>query len=157
MSTVSASLALPASGVPAGLSTAEANRRLEEFGRNEIRRERATAPLTLFLRQFASPVIWLLLILVVSIVYYAAPNIRQPFRLITPGAVIAVTAWLVASLGFAFYVQNFASYNKTYGSMGAVIVLLLYFFLSAAVMLFGAEVNAVHRRSLGERPQEASG
>jgi membrane protein len=103
------------------------------------------------------PVIWLLLILVISIVYYAAPNIRQPFRLITPGAVIAVTAWLVASLGFAFYVQNFASYNKTYGSMGAVIVLLLYFFLSAAVMLFGAEVNAVHRRSLGERPQEASG
>src|SRR5690606_16400648 len=103
------------------------------------------------------PVILLLLILVVSIVYYAAPNIRQPFRLITPGAVIAVTAWVAASLGFALYVQNFASYNKTYGSMGAVIVLLLYFFLSAAVLLFGAEVNAVHRRRRGERPQESSG
>lgn len=103
------------------------------------------------------PVILLLLILVVSIVYYAAPNIKQPFRLITPGAVIAVTAWVVASLGFGYYVQNFASYNKTYGSMGAVIVLLLYFFLSAAVLLFGAEVNAVRRRSLGERPEESSG
>ncbi len=61
MSTVSGTVAPPVASAPAGLSTADAQRRLDEFGRNEIRRERATAPLTLVLRQFASPVIWLLL------------------------------------------------------------------------------------------------
>jgi membrane protein len=103
------------------------------------------------------PVAVSLLILVVAIVYYAAPNLKQPFRIITPGAVIAVAAWIAASVAFAYYVQHFASYNKTYGSMGAVIVLLLYFFLSAAVMLFGAEVNAVLARERGERLEEAEG
>jgi membrane protein len=102
------------------------------------------------------PVAVLLLMLVVSVVYYAAPNVKQPFRLITPGAVIAVSAWIGASLAFAFYVQTFASYNKTYGSIGAVIVLLLYFYISAAVMLFGAEVNAVLTREAGERIEEAN-
>jgi membrane protein len=103
------------------------------------------------------PVVLLLLTLVVSMVYYAGPNLRQPFRLITPGAIIAVAAWVAASFGFAFYVQNFASYSKTYGSMGAVVVLLLYFFLSAAVMLFGAEVNAVLARARGEPIREDTG
>ncbi|MCC6533619.1 MAG: YihY/virulence factor BrkB family protein [Burkholderiales bacterium] len=101
------------------------------------------------------PIVFVLLILVVSAVYYAAPNVRQPFRLVTPGAVLAVTIWVAASIGFGSYVQNFASYNTTYGSLGAVIVLLFYFFLSAAVMLFGAEVNAVLARSRGEQPEEA--
>jgi membrane protein len=96
-----------------------------------------------------------LLMLVVSIVYYAAPNVKQRFRLITPGAVIAVTAWIAASLAFGYYVQNFASYNKTYGSIGAVIVLLFYFYISAAVMLFGAEVNAVLTRETGGKIEEA--
>ena len=103
------------------------------------------------------PVVLFLLMLVVSMVYYAGPNLRQPFRLITPGAVIAVVAWVAASIAFALYVQSFAGYSKTYGSMGAVIVLLLYFFLSAAVMLFGAEVNAVLMRSRGEPIREDTG
>lgn len=103
------------------------------------------------------PLIVFVLILVVSMVYYAGPNLRQPFRLVTPGAVLAVVVWIAASAAFALYVQTFASYNKTYGSMGAVIVLLLYFFLSAAVLLFGAEVNAVLARSRGEPPPEDSG
>ena len=103
------------------------------------------------------PVAVVLLVLVVAIVYYAAPNLKQPFRIVTAGAVLAVTAWLAASLAFAYYVQNFASYNKTYGSMGAVIVLLLYFFISAAVMLFGAEVNAVIARSRGDPLEQAEG
>jgi membrane protein len=103
------------------------------------------------------PIAALVLMFVVSLVYYAAPNVKQPFRFITPGAVIAVVAWIAASLGFAFYVQNFASYSKTYGSIGAVIVLLFYFFLSAAVMLFGAEVNAELTRARGERIEEAEG
>jgi membrane protein len=103
------------------------------------------------------PVVLFLLTLVVSMVYYAGPNLKQPFRLITPGAVIAVVAWVAASIAFAVYVQTFAGYNKTYGSMGAVIVLLLYFFLSAAVMLFGAEVNAVLMRAHGEPIREDTG
>jgi membrane protein len=96
-----------------------------------------------------------LLMLVVSFVYYAAPNVKHDYELLTPGAVIAVAAWIAASLGFGYYVQNFASYNKTYGSIGAVIVLLFYFYISAAVMLFGAEVNAVLTREKGEKIEEA--
>jgi membrane protein len=88
------------------------------------------------------PVAILLLMVVVALVYYLFPNVDQPFRFITPGSVLAVVVWIAASFGFSFYVSNFASYSATYGSLGAVIVLLLYFFVSAAVLLFGAEVNA---------------
>jgi membrane protein len=101
------------------------------------------------------PIAVLILLAVVVLVYWAAPNVRQRFRVIIPGALIAVSAWIGASLAFGFYVQNFASYSKTYGSMGAVIVLLFYLFLSAAVMLYGAEVNAVLARVRGERIEEA--
>lgn len=101
------------------------------------------------------PIAAFLLMLVVAIVYYAAPNLKQPFRVITTGSVLAVAVWIATSIAFGFYVTNFGSYNKTYGSMGAVIVLLLYFFLSAAVMLFGAEVNAVITRERGEPIEEA--
>lgn len=103
------------------------------------------------------PIAVFMLLLVVGVVYWAAPNAKVPFRLITPGAVLAVTSWIGASLAFGFYVTHFASYNKTYGSMGAVIVLLLYFFISAAVMLLGAELNAVLARSRGEPIKEANG
>ncbi len=88
------------------------------------------------------PVAILLLMVVVALAYYLFPNVDQPFRFITPGAVLTVVVWIAASFGFSFYVSNFASYSATYGSLGAVIVLLLYFFVSAAVLLFGAEVNA---------------
>jgi membrane protein len=92
------------------------------------------------------PIAVFLLMLAVALVYWAAPNVKQPFRFITPGSVLAVTIWVAASLGFGFYVQNFADYNQTYGSLGAVIILLFYFYLSAAVLLFGAELNAVIAR-----------
>jgi membrane protein len=92
------------------------------------------------------PVAIFLLMLAIALVYWAAPNVKQPFRFITPGSVLAVTVWVIASLGFGFYVQNFADYNQTYGSLGAVIILLFYFYLSAAVLLFGAELNAVIAR-----------
>jgi membrane protein len=103
------------------------------------------------------PVAAFLLMIAVAMIYYAAPNIKQPFRLLSPGAVLAVSVWIIASIAFAFYVQSFGDYNKTYGSMGAVVILLLYFFLSAAVMLFGAEVNAVIMRERGERIEEPQG
>lgn len=67
-----------------------------------------------------------------------------------PGAVIAVIVWVAASLGFSWYVKNFANYAATYGAVAAVIVLLLYFFTSAAIMLFGAEVNAEVYHQMGE-------
>ena len=99
------------------------------------------------------PVAVLLLGLAVAVVYYVAPDVDQPFRLVTPGSVLAVVAWVAASLGFSYYVANVANYGATYGSLGGVVVLLLYFFLSAAVLLLGAEVNAViHHAASGSEP-----
>ena len=89
------------------------------------------------------PVIILLLMVAVALMYYVMPDVKQDFRFITPGSVLAVVVWIVASLGFAYYVRTFADYNAMYGSIGAIIVLLLYFYISAAVLLLGAEMNAV--------------
>ena len=87
------------------------------------------------------PAAILLLTIVLALVYYLFPNVDQPFRLITPGAVLAVIVWLAASFGFSFYVNNFASYSAIYGSLGTVIVVLVYLYITATVVLFGAEVN----------------
>lgn len=100
------------------------------------------------------PIAVFLLLLVVAIVYYAAPNVKQPFRLITPGSLLAVASWIGASLGFGYYVRYYSSYNATYGSMGSVIVLLFFFFLSAAILLLGAEVNAAIARERRERVEK---
>ena len=96
------------------------------------------------------PVAFLALNLAIALIYYVAPNIKQKFRFITPGALLAVVTWIISSLGFNYYVSTFANYDATYGSIGAVIVLLLYFFISAAILLFGAEVNAVVQEYAGE-------
>lgn len=102
------------------------------------------------------PAALFLLTLAVAIVYYVAPDAEQEFRFITPGAVFAVIVWILASVGFNYYVSNFGNYNATYGSIGTIIVLLLYFFISAAVMLFGAELNATieHYSPEGKDPGE---
>jgi membrane protein len=98
------------------------------------------------------PAAVVLLMLVAALVYYLFPNTRQPFRVVTPGVVLAVIVWVLASLGFSWYVSNFASYNATYGALAAVIVLLFYFFISSAILLFGAELNSevYHRASENE-------
>jgi membrane protein len=76
-------------------------------------------------------------------VYYAAPNVEvRSFRWITPGAVTGVLVWILASAAFFFYVSNFGSYNKTYGTFAGAVVLLLWLWLSNLALLFGAEVNA---------------
>jgi membrane protein len=99
------------------------------------------------------PVLVAILVVVCAVVYYAGPNVDQPFRLISPGAVVAVVVWLVASFGFSIYVSNFGNYNATYGSLGGVVVLLLYFYLSSAVLLLGAELNAeLYRQAIGAPP-----
>ena len=102
------------------------------------------------------PAAFFILTLAVAIIYYVAPDVEQDFRFITPGSVIAVAVWVAASVGFNYYVRSFADYNATYGSIGAIVILLLYFFLSSAVLLYGAEVNAAieHYSSEGKDPGE---
>jgi membrane protein len=116
-----------------------------------------------FEQLFVSLWVWLrwplavfLMMLSVAMLYYLVPDVKQRFRFITPGSVFAVLAWIGASLGFGFYVKNFGNYNAMYGSIGAIIVLLLYMYISAAVLLFGAELNAVleHRSPEGKDPGE---
>jgi membrane protein len=108
------------------------------------------------------PVAVLFLMVVIAFVYYLLPNADEPFRFVTPGAVLAVIAWVAASLVFSYYVSNFVVYNATYGSLGAVLALLLYFFITASVLLFGAEVNvAIYHKFAkdekeGEKARETS-
>jgi membrane protein len=89
------------------------------------------------------PVLLLVVAFILAILYWAAPNVRQPgFRWVTPGGLIAVALWVLASAAFAFYVANFSSYNKTYGAMASVIVFLVWLWITNTVILLGAELNA---------------
>jgi membrane protein len=89
------------------------------------------------------PVLLLVVSLMFSILYWAAPNVKQPgFRWLTPGGGFAVGVWVVASAAFAFYVANFSSYNKTYGALASVIVFLVWLWISNIAVLLGAELNA---------------
>jgi membrane protein len=100
---------------------------------------------------------WPLLVLIVAvmlaILYYSAPNVRQPaFRSVTPGSLLGVAVWIVASAAFALYVANFGSYNKTYGSLGGIIIFLVWLWLTNVAALLGAELNAEleRRRQIGK-------
>jgi membrane protein len=92
------------------------------------------------------PAALLLVTLAVALLYWLAPNTSHQFRWITPGAALFTVGWVVASLGFAFYVSNFASYNRTYGSIGAVIILLVWLYWTNFLLLVGGELNAVLAR-----------
>jgi membrane protein len=82
--------------------------------------------------------------LIYAVVYYAAPNVEiRRWQWITPGAVFGVTAWIVASAAFFVYVSNFSSYSATYGAFAAVVILLVWMWLTNVVLLFGAELNVV--------------
>lgn len=102
------------------------------------------------------PVILFMLILALALTYYLTPDVKQNWRWISPGSVFAIPVWLLASFAFAFYVNNFGSYNKTYGSIGAVIVLLLWLFITGFIIIVGAEINAVveHSSEKGKEPGE---
>jgi uncharacterized BrkB/YihY/UPF0761 family membrane protein len=89
------------------------------------------------------PVIAIVLLFAMAFVYWAIPNIELPFRWVSPGALTFTVVWTLASFFFALYVANVASYNATYGTLGGVVVLLLWFYLTSIVMLLGAEINAV--------------
>jgi membrane protein len=89
------------------------------------------------------PVILAVVSFMFAFLYWAAPNVKQPgFRWVSPGGVLAVVVWLIASAAFAFYVANFGSYNKTYGALGGVIVFLVWLWISNIAVLLGAELNA---------------
>ncbi len=102
------------------------------------------------------PVVFLLIATAFALVYYFAPDAEQDWVWITPGSVLATALWVVISLGFKFYVANFASYNETYGVIGAVMVLLLWFYVSGIALLLGAELNAEieHASPYGKDPGE---
>lgn len=89
------------------------------------------------------PVLVVLVSLAIAVLYWIAPNVRQPgFRWFSPGALLAVLVWMIASAGFAFYVGNFGNYNKIYGSLGAVIVFLVWLWITNLAVLIGAEFDA---------------
>ncbi|MBV9309565.1 MAG: YihY/virulence factor BrkB family protein [Solirubrobacterales bacterium] len=89
------------------------------------------------------PVLLLIVSLMFAILYWAAPNVKHPgFRWLSPGGIFAVITWLIASAAFALYVANFSSYNKTYGSLAAIVVFLVWLWISNIAVLLGAEWNA---------------
>lgn len=88
------------------------------------------------------PLVVVFMLLAVNAIFYFAPNRRSSWTWISPGAVVAVVLWLVSSLGFKLYVENFSNYNAAYGSLSAAIVLMLWFYISGAVLLLGAEINS---------------
>jgi membrane protein len=94
------------------------------------------------------PLVLLLLIVAVDQLYFFGPAAELRWRWVTPGAVVAVVGWVAASLGFSLYVRHFGSYNATYGSIGAFIILLTWMYLSAFFVLLGAEINVVTGQGL---------
>jgi membrane protein len=102
------------------------------------------------------PLVFILVSSGVAIIYYYAPDAEQDWTWITPGSLLATLLWLVISLAFRFYVTHFGSYNATYGAIGGVIVLMLWFYLSALAVLVGAELNAEieHASPYGKDPGE---
>jgi membrane protein len=94
------------------------------------------------------PVLLGVVILMFSVLYYAAPNVKLPgFKWITPGSAFAVIVWLLASALFALYVANFGSYDKTYGTLGGIVSVLVWMWISNLALLFGVELNAERERS----------
>ncbi|WP_260286565.1 YihY/virulence factor BrkB family protein [Peribacillus aracenensis] len=95
---------------------------------------------------------WVIAVVVISLVlaflYRFAPNKSFPIKHVIPGAVTATVLWLGISLGFSFYVSNFANYSSTYGSLGGVIILMLWLYLSGLIFVIGGEINAIlHRQN----------
>ena len=103
------------------------------------------------------PLILAMVSFMFAFLYWAAPNVKQPgFRFITPGGVVALVIWILASALFALYVATFASYNKTYGSLGTVVAFLVWLWITNVAILFGAEFNAELQRSQQREAGEAA-
>lgn len=101
----------------------------------------------------------LAVLIVFTIIYTLAPNVKIKFKSVIPGALFSTIVWILGSLAFGFYVSNFANYSKTYGSIGGVIVLMLWLYISGFILIIGAEINAiVHQRKVikGKTPEEVT-
>jgi membrane protein len=95
------------------------------------------------------PVLAAVFMLMIAILYYASPNVKlRGFKWVTPGSAVALVVWILASAAFAFYVANFGSYDKTYGTLGGVVVLLMWLWITNLAILFGHELNAERERSI---------
>jgi membrane protein len=100
-------------------------------------------------------VAFVVMVAVIAALYRIAPNKHYPFKHVIPGAIFATVVWQLISLGFSFYVSNFGNYSATYGSLGGVIVLMLWLFLTGLALVLGGEINAIyHRDKTGEVPIE---
>ena len=103
------------------------------------------------------PLVFALVATAVGLIYYFAPDVDQDFAWITPGSLVATLLWLVGSLAFRLYVVNFGSYNETYGTIGGVMVLMLWLYLTGLTIIIGAEMNAEiehaspHGKAAGEK------
>jgi membrane protein len=94
------------------------------------------------------PILALLVITIFSVLYYASPNVKlRSFPWVTLGSVVALVIWVIASAAFAFYVANFGAYDKTYGALGGVVVLLIWMWITNVAILLGHELNAERERS----------
>jgi membrane protein len=94
------------------------------------------------------PVLLAVVVTMFAVLFYAAPNVKLAgFRWVTPGALFAIVLWLIASAAFAFYVANFGSYDKTYGTLGGVVCLLVWFWITNVALLLGMELNSERERS----------
>jgi len=95
------------------------------------------------------PVLVALFITMIAVLYYASPNVKlRGFKWVTPGSLVAIVIWIVASAAFALYVANFGSYDKTYGTLGGLVALLVWFWITNLAILFGHQLNAERERSL---------
>ena len=94
------------------------------------------------------PVMLAVVVMMIAVLYYASPNVKlRGFRWVTPGSIVAVVVWLIASAAFAFFVANFGAYDKTYGALGGVVVMLMWLWITNLALLFGHELNAERERS----------
>ena len=100
------------------------------------------------------PVILFLLLLAVATIYFFAPDVKQKWKWITSGTVFAILCWIGASFAFSYYINNFSSYDRTYGSLGAVIILLMWLYVSGFIILVGGVINSVsgHGSDEGKEP-----
>ena len=96
------------------------------------------------------PVLIFLVMFAFALVYYFAPDVEQRFRWVSPGSVVAVVLWVVFSLLFSLYVNNFSSYNATYGSLAGVAILMLYLYYTALIVLTGGEMNQIIEQYIPE-------
>jgi membrane protein len=100
------------------------------------------------------PILVFFVLFAFALIYYYAPDVEQRFKWISPGSIVAVLMWLIFSLLFSLYVNNFGSYNAAYGSLAGIVILMLYIYYSAFIMLVGAQLNQVIEEHIPEGKDE---